>query len=168
MIDVVPAHTSMQLDDVRSLVRAFVEWHRTRHAADRRLIDDYFDAEAFEAELASLPGAYAPPTGCLLIATSDGEAAGCVAMRRLDDDACEMKRMFVRTALHGAGVGRALAVAVLAEARAAGYRRVRLDTSVGQVEAIGLYRSLGFTTIEPYYELPERLLQWLVFMELRL
>jgi GNAT superfamily N-acetyltransferase len=166
MIRVVRASSPPQLDDVRGLMRAFVAWHRQRHLADQDLIDDYFDAAAFEDELASLPGKYAPPTGCLLVAVDDDEVAtGCVALRSLDEGVCEMKRMFVRTEAQGLGAGRALAEAVIEEARALGYRRMRLDTSVGQVEAIGLYRSMGFVTIEPYYELPERLRQWLVFME---
>ena len=83
MISVVPASTGQQLDNVRDLMRAFVEWHRRRHSADQGLVNDYFDADAFEEELASLPGEYAPPAGCLLVATCDGEAAGCVALRDL-------------------------------------------------------------------------------------
>jgi ribosomal protein S18 acetylase RimI-like enzyme len=168
MISVVPAFTDEQLDDVRALMRAFVAWHRQRQAADDGLVDDYFGDVAFEEELASLPGAYAPPSGCLLIAMSDGETAGCVALRDLGDGACEMKRMFVRTELQGLGIGRALAVAVIDSARTLGYRFMRLDTSVGQVEAISLYRSVGFVSIEPYYELPEPLRRWLVFLELGL
>jgi putative acetyltransferase len=168
MISVVRASTSEQLDDVRELMRAFVEWHRRRNAADRSLVNGYFDAAAFEDELASLPGEYAPPTGCLLVATSDGGAAGCVALRGLGNGVCEMKRMFVRTNLHGRGVGRALATSVIDAARSLGFERMRLDTSAGQVEAIGLYESEGFVLIEPYYELPDHLREWLVFMELRL
>ena len=168
MIGVVSADTAERIDAVRGLMRAFVAWHRARHAADRTLIDEYFDAAAFEDELASLPGVYAPPDGCLLVARRDGEAIGCVALRRLDGEACEMKRMFVRTDAHGLGAGRALAVAVLDEARSLGYTTMRLDTSVGQVEAIGLYRSLGFVDTEAYYELPDRLRRWLVFLQLDL
>jgi hypothetical protein len=82
-----------EMDEVRALMRAFVAWHRERHVGDRRLIDQYFDANAFEEELASLPGDYAAPHGRLLHARYDGESAGCVALRRIDDDACEMKRM---------------------------------------------------------------------------
>ncbi len=167
MISVVPASTGQQLDNVRDLMRAFVEWHRRRHPADQGLVNDYFDADAFEEELASLPGEYAPPAGCLLVATCDGEAAGCVALRDLGNGVCEMKRMFVRTDLHGRGVGRALSAGVIDAARSMGFERMRLDTSVGQVEAIGLYQSEGFIPIEPYYELPDRMREWLVFMELR-
>ena len=168
MVTVSPAETPAQLDHVRDLVRAFVAWHRGRHREDAALIDRYFDAEAFEAELASLPGKYAPPDGRLLLATLDGRPAGCVALRRIDAAACEMKRMFVRTDLHGKGVGRALGRAIVEEARAAGYRTMYLDTSFRQQEAVTLYRSLGFREIEPYYEVPPELRNWLVFMELSL
>ena len=158
--------TAQQFDQVRSLMRAFITWHKDRHRQDMHLIDAYFDAEAFEEELATLPGKYVPPSGQLLLATLDGAPAGCVALREIDPITCEMKRMFVYTQLHGKGVGHALAEAIVKEARLLGYRTMRLDTSIRQDEAKGLYQSLGFKTIEPYYELPEELKSWLVFMEL--
>ena len=168
VVTVSPAETPADLDDVRDLIRAFVAWHRGRHREDAALIDRYFDADAFEAELASLPGKYAPPGGRLLLATLDGRPAGCVALRPIDAGACEMKRMFVRADMHGKGVGRALGRAIIDEARAGGYRRMYLDTSVRQQEALTLYRSFGFREIEPYYDVPQELRNWLVFMELRL
>jgi putative acetyltransferase len=157
-----------QLEQVRALMRAFVAWHRHRHQQDLALIDAYFDDASFEEELASLPGRYAPPTGQLLLATAGGAPAGCVALREIDADTCEMKRMFVYPEYHGRGIGRALGEAVIAEARAAGYRAMRLDTSIRQEEARALYRRLGFRDIAPYYELPEELRTWLLFMELPL
>jgi putative acetyltransferase len=168
MIDVSRATTPAQLDQVRSLIRAFVDWHRQRHREDLELIDRYFDARAFEEELASLPGKYAPPKGRLLLATHDGQPAGCVALREIDADTCEMKRMFVYTQFQGKGVGRALSEAVIREARSIGYSLMRLDTSVRQSEAQTLYERSGFKRIEPYYELPEDVKNWLVFMEMRL
>jgi putative acetyltransferase len=163
----VPASAD-ELEQVRALMRAFVAWHRERHQQDLSLIDSYFDAAAFETELASLPGKYAPPTGHLFLATVNGAPAGCVALREIDDDACEMKRMYVYPEYHGRGVGRALGEAVIDAARAAGYRVMRLDTSIRQAEARTLYQRLGFREIAPYYELPEELRNWLVFMELPL
>jgi ribosomal protein S18 acetylase RimI-like enzyme len=158
--------TVQQLDQVRSLMPSFIAWHRERHREDTHLIDAYFDDQAFEQELAALPGKYAPPHGQLLLATLDGVPAGCVALRQLDFASCEMKRMFVYTQFHGRGVGRTLADAVIEQAKALGYRTMRLDTSIRQDEAKGLYQRLGFKIIEPYYELPEELKHWLVFMEL--
>jgi GNAT superfamily N-acetyltransferase len=168
MTRIVDATSVEQLDHVRGLMRAFVAWHRGRHVDDLHLIDEYFDGAAFEAELASLPGAYAPPRGRLLLSLSDGEPAGCVALKELDERSCEMKRMFVDPALQGRGVGRALAEAVVREARRIGYRSMLLDTSIRQVEAIALYASLGFAEVEPYYAVPPSLRDWLVFMELPL
>lgn len=161
--------TPQQLDQVRALMRAFIAWHRERHRDDIQLIDQYFDAAAFEDELAALPGRYKPPRGQLLLATVDGAPAGCVALRGLDDAACEMKRMFVHAPLHGRGVGLALAREVIAQARRLGYRQMRLDTSIRQDQAIGLYKRLGFKTMPaPYYQVPEAMRNWLVFMELQL
>jgi len=165
MIQIEQASTREQLDAVRALMRAFVDWHRRRHVEDIALIDRYFDAGEFENELADLPGQYALPRGHLLLAHQGGQPAGCAAFRDLGDGACEMKRMFIYDEMRGQGIGRALADRLLLEANSAGYRRMRLDTSVRQTEAIGLYESAGFTRIAPYYPLPDDLKNWLVFME---
>lgn len=153
-----------ELDQVRELMRAFVAWHRLRHRQDLELIDRYFDPDEFDAELASLPGKYAPPDGQLLLATMDQQPAGCVAIRRVDKETCEMKRMFVSQDLQGKGLGRALASAIFDEAKRLGYRSMVLDTSIRQAEAQALYRKLGFDEVGPYYELPDGLRAWLVFM----
>lgn len=110
--------------------------------------------QGFDSELASLPGAYAPPRGRLLIALDDGDGAGCVALRPLGDDLCEMKRLYLRPTLRGTGAGRTLATRVIDEARAIGYRTMRLDTLPMMKEAIALYESLGFRRIAPYYPNP--------------
>ena len=111
----------------------------------------------------ALPGRYAPPDGRLLLARCDGQTVGCVALRKIGDDLCEMKRLFVRPAFQGQGVGRALAEAIIEQARQIGYKRMWLDTVMEPAKA--LYRSLGFTEIPPYQEVP---IEGVVFMELKL
>ena len=167
-MDVRPAETPAELEEARRLFRAFLTWQRARQDQDIALVEAYFDEAAWEAEVAGLPGYYAPPAGALLLAWLDGVAVGCVAVRRLDERSCEMKRMFVEDAGRGRGVGRALGEAIVVAGRAAGYREMYLDTSIGQHEALGLYRSLGFVDVEPYYDVAPELRDWLVFLRLEL
>jgi ribosomal protein S18 acetylase RimI-like enzyme len=120
----------------------------------------------FEQELAELPGKYSPPEGRLLLALDDERLAGCVALRRLDALTCEMKRLYVRAEARGKGLGRRLAEAAIEEARATGYKRMRLDTLPSKMkEANIIYHSLGFGKINPYYHNP---VNEAVFMELDL
>ena len=111
--------------------------------------------EDFEREVGSLPGQYAPPAGRILLAIQGGsgsteDAIGCVALRGLDRDACEMKRLYVRPAFRGVGAGRDLVQALIADARLAGYERMLLDTMPSMAEAHKLYRALGFSEVSAY------------------
>lgn len=108
----------------------------------------------FDEELAGLPGAYAPPEGRLFLAFSGDEPAGCIALRKIGEEFCEMKRLWVRPAFRGTGLGRRLAETLMAEARAIGYRAVRLDTLPSMEAAQALYVSLGFRDIPPYNDHP--------------
>ncbi|RPH34912.1 GNAT family N-acetyltransferase [bacterium] len=127
----------------------------------RELFEEYerslgFDLcfQDFSRELAGLPGAYAPPDGWLLLVTSGHAPVGCAGIRKIGHGICELKRMYVRPGFRGLKLGRRLALLLIAEARRIGYQKMRLDTIGTMVEAIGLYRSLGFRTIEPYYNNP--------------
>ena len=108
------------------------------------------------------------PSGKLLLAFYNDQPAGCVALKKIDDHSCEMKRMFVYPEFHGKGIGYALAKAIIDEAKKIGYLYMKLDTSIRQIEAQKLYQGFGFKNIEAYYELPDKQKNWLVFMELRL
>ena len=105
--------------------------------------------QGWSQELASLPGAYAPPGGALLLLVEGERALGCVALRRLDAETAEMKRLYLRPEGRGRGLGSSLAQAALAEARRLGYRRVRLDTVPGMEAAQAIYRTLGFQPDRP-------------------
>ncbi|PYV83070.1 MAG: GNAT family N-acetyltransferase [Acidobacteria bacterium] len=120
----------------------------------------------FDQELANLPGDYAPPEGCLLLAMQDGQPAGCVALHKLDGENCEMKRLYVRPQFRGHGLGLALAERVIADARQIGYKYLRLDTVEPVMRAaVAMYRRLGFREIAPYRPNP---IEGALYMELQL
>lgn len=154
-MNLIQATTADQIEQARILFREYEAWIET---------DLCF--QNFEKELAELPGKYSPPDGRLLLAYEDGRLAGCVALRKIGDHVCEMKRLFLRPEFHGQGLGRQLIDTILREARESGYERMRLDTLPPRMnKAIALYRALGFREIAPYYDNP---VQGAIFMELDL
>lgn len=144
-------------DDIRQARELFVEY------AAWLKVDLCF--QGFEQELAALPGNYAPPAGRLLLASLDGEPAGCIALRPLEPGVGEVKRLYVRAGFRGRGMAKRLAGEIVTAARAIGYASLRLDTLEFMREAAALYRSLGFVEIAPYYDNP---LPGAVYMELQL
>ena len=167
-IDISLVESELDCEPVRNLLRTFVNWHFERHLEDKDLISEYFDKAEYEKEINELPGKYMYPDGALLLAHYKSSPAGCVALKKIDKDSCEMKRMFVYEQFHGLGIGKQLAVEIVTRAKELGFKFMKLDTSFRQVEAQRLYQSIGFQPCNPYYDLPERLRNWLVFMELDL
>jgi putative acetyltransferase len=154
-LQIVQAQTPEQIAAVREL---FLEYAQSLNFS--------LCFQSFDQELASLPGDYAPPSGRLLLAECSNQRAGCVAMHRLEDGICEMKRLYVRREFRGHKIGRRLAEAVIAEAGAAGYARMRLDTVAPLMrEAVQLYRELGFYEIPAYRPNP---MPGTLYMELHL
>ena len=143
VMDVIQAHTAEHLDHVREL---FIEY------ADSLGFDLCF--QEFKTELATLPGDFAPPDGRLLLALDEGRSAGCVALRRFSESACEMKRLYVCPAFRGVGLGRVLATKVIEQARRIGYEEMLLDTVPWMTAAIALYESLGFEEARSYRHNP--------------
>ncbi len=143
MIQIIPATSPEQIQTAGKL---FFEYAKSVNVS--------LCFENLDKEVESLPGLYAPPDGCLLLALCDGEIAGCVALKKADSQTCEMKRLFVRSKFRGQGIGKQLTRAVGDEARRIGYEKMRLDTLPSMTEAIALYESLGFEHIPAYRELP--------------
>jgi GNAT superfamily N-acetyltransferase len=153
-IEVVPAAASEFLPRIRSLFREYAA------ASELNLC-----FQNFEQELAALPGRYAPPAGRLFLARFDQRDAGCVGLRALSEQQCEMKRLYVRPFARRQRIGRRLAETVIAEARGIGYSQMVLDTLDTMTEALELYRSLGFVRIPRYNENP---LETVIFLGLDL
>lgn len=119
----------------------------------------------FETELKTLPGKYGPPDGALILSSVEGKASGCIALRKISDDVCEMKRLYVRDQYRGVGIGRKLIARIIQEALKHNYRYMRLDTLSIMETALNLYQSFGFYDIEPYIYNP---IAGARFMELKL
>lgn len=145
MIKIGVAQSPADIDDIRTL---FIEYGAS--------LDFDLCFQDFDTELASLPGAYAAPDGCLFLARAgNAQAAGCVGVRRLADGGAEMKRLYVRADWRGQGLGRRLADSAIGFARAAGYPVLRLDTIPGQMAAAdAMYRTMGFAATSAYYDNP--------------
>ena len=133
----------VEFEDQIDIVRNLLMEYQTRLGIDLCF-------QGFDGELKGLPGDYAPPGGRLLLASSNGLPVGCVALRAFESSRCEMKRLFVRPASRGLGVGRALVARVMDEARAIGYAEMVLDTLPTMAEAQALYHAFGFRDISPY------------------
>lgn len=155
MLTIVQATTDEQIIAARDLFREYEAWLG---------LDLCF--QGFEDELRDLPGKYAKPDGRLLMAYVDDELAGCIALRKLDEGICEMKRLYVREAFRGKRAGISLIETIIVEAKGIGYKSMRLDTHPPKMgKAVSLYESYGFVEIPAYYSNPH---PDVLFMELKL
>ncbi|MEJ7623434.1 MAG: GNAT family N-acetyltransferase [Pyrinomonadaceae bacterium] len=153
MLTIRQAQTDQEIAQIRELFREYEAWLG---------LDLCF--QGFEDELAALPGKYAVAEGRLLLATGSGSAAGCIALRKINQNICEMKRLFVRDQFRGLGIGCRLIERLITEAVEARYTAIRLDTFPASMKkAVSLYEAHGFQVISPYYENPHH---DIVFMEL--
>jgi GNAT superfamily N-acetyltransferase len=153
-LDIRAAQFPDNLQEVRALLTAYAQ-----------SLEVDLDYQNFDAELRELPGDYAPPAGCLLLAWSDQGVAGCVALKPRGGMVCEMKRLYVPPQFRGGGVGGILAEAVIRKARGIGYGEMLLDSLPSMESAQALYRRLGFAETAPYYDTP---VAGTVFMKLEL
>jgi GNAT superfamily N-acetyltransferase len=155
MKEIVAATTNEQIETTRHLFREYETW-----------LDMDLCFQSFEEEMQNLPGKYAPPDGRLYLANIDGEAVGCIALRNIGDGICEMKRLFLRDAARGHGLGKELIEKIIADAREIGYAKMRLDTYPPKMgKAVRLYESHGFRSIDAYYDNPHK---GVLYMELDL
>lgn len=153
MVNIIQAESEAEIETVRLLFREYESWLG---------MDLCF--QNFEEELRTLPGKYARPGGRLFLALVDNKPAGCVAMRRLEEGICEMKRLYLRSEFRGQGLGRALIEKVICDAGEIGYSKLRLDTHPPKMgKAVSIYESHGFKPIPPYYDNPHN---DVLFMEL--
>jgi putative acetyltransferase len=154
MTEFIEVRTEKHFEYVKKL---FIEYARS--------LDFDLHFQDFEKEIYEFPGEYAAPEGCLFLAMLDDQPVGCVALRKLSEHICEMKRLYVRPDYRGRKIGKKLAVMTIEKAKEMGYQWMRLDTISTMKEAIDIYRKLGFKKIEPYRHNP---IDGAVFMELGL
>jgi ribosomal protein S18 acetylase RimI-like enzyme len=143
-IEIIQTETIEQIEQARMLFREYEAWFGLKLCFQN-----------FDEEVAELPGKYAPPDGRLYLALADGKLAGCIALRKLEEKICEMKRLFMREDFRGLGIGKILIEKLIEEAQTIGYEKMRLDTFPPKMsKAVSLYESYGFYKIKPYYHNP--------------
>ena len=167
MLTIVQADTQEQIQRFQELVAEYKAWDIEMSGRLGLNVDTLLDF-GYKESVLELVAEFAPPSGRLLLASFDGQVAGCAGLRRLSPEIGEIKRVYVRPAFRRKRVGRALIEAIISAARTIGYRKLRLETASFMEGAQALYRSLGFDLIEPYREIPEVMRHLGVFMELNL
>lgn len=160
MLNIEPVANARQIAATQELLRDYFSWFFELVPGS----DQDAAFSGWQQEIATLPGCYFPPTGCFLLATLDGQAAGCVALKSDDPDTGELKRMFVHPTFRGQRIGERLVEALFEQARVYGYKRVVLDSHRSMAKAHDIYRKLGFGVVEAPPGFPEELKQVVVFM----
>jgi GNAT superfamily N-acetyltransferase len=144
------ARSTGDYGEFAKLIRAYVEWCRTRYQEHPWIVEAAFGYQSLDNELGQLSTSYGSPQGMALLAVSDGQIHGCVAYRKLSERVCEMKRLFVPDRFRGSGLGKRLCWRIMEGAKSDGFALMRLDTGYLFHEAQELYRSVGFVTCDPY------------------
>ena len=160
VVSIAQVESPEQIAAVRELLDEYLAWTRTIEV-------DAMDAPTFhglEAEMASLPGVFAPPRGRLLLAMDDGQPAGCIAFKPFDESTAEVKRFYVRPAMRGRHIGKRLVSRLVDEARSAGYTHMILDSHISMTGAHHIYRQFGFEVVPAPPDFPEHLKPVVVFM----
>ena len=161
MLKIEPVANASQMAGIQGLLRGYFEWFF-------ELVPGSSQVAAFsgwEQEITALPSCYFPPSGCFLLATVDGEAAGCVALISDDPEIGELKRMYVQPAFRGQGIGERLVDALFEQARNYGYKRVKLDSHRSMSRAHEIYRRLGFEEVAAPHDFPDELRPVVIFMD---
>jgi len=167
MLTIVQAETPEQILRFQELVTEYKAWDIEMSGRMGLAADTLLDF-GYRESVPELVAEFAPPNGRLLLASFDGQVAGCAGLRPLSPEIAEVKRVYVRSAFRRKGLGKALIESVIAAARIIGYRKLRLETASFMEGAQALYRSLGFVRIEPYEEIPDAMKHLTVFLELNL
>lgn len=170
MFTILPAQTGDALEGVITLAQEYVTWMigEIRVRYPDLDIAEFASEHTYDDVRKKFPGDHVPPDGCLRLAQDGAAICGCVALGRLTDTICEVRTLYVRPDCRGQGIGRQLARAALDAACGFGYSAARLDTLAFMEGAQALYRSLGFTAIEPYLDVSESLKRYIRFFELKL
>lgn len=164
MITISQVESKEDIAATRELMREYLDWAFTLGVGKNQAPT----FEGLDEELQRLPGIYAPPTGCLLLATQEGQPAGCVCFKAHDPTTCELKRFYVRPTFRGLKIGWQLVNKLVDEARASGYQRMVLDSHIEMKKAHALYQAVGFRFVEVPDDFPQELKPFVVFMECNL
>jgi GNAT superfamily N-acetyltransferase len=168
MVTIVQAASEEHIRQVQALFIEYFEFLRTDVDTSVDDLNDVPVLAGYEDEIATLPGRYAPPDGCLLLALHDSQNAGCVGFYKFDEGVCEVKRLWTRPQFRGQKIGRALMETLIETARQSGYKAIILSTVDILKEARSMYSSFGFEPIAPYLEMPPEMLAHEIFLRLDL